>query len=208
MNAQQVLEERKTELTRRRNENSLLKRQMDALEEKMVELTENLTVGQEALSFLEDLANARRGSMKGRIESIITEALRLIYDDSYSSELTYSVKNNRSHLAIEMVRETKQGTVRRDMGGFGGGLADTMSVPLRLMVLMGAKQTDKVCILDECWKHIDPDRVELVARFLRILADRLDIQVVFLTHHPTMRDFADKVFEVKEVEGTSIVEIF
>jgi Fe-S cluster assembly ATPase SufC len=208
MNTQEILDKRKIELTRKRNENALLHRQMDAIEARMLELADQLNIRQEGLAFLEDLANARRGGMKGRIESIITEALRLIYDDSYQSQLNYSVKNNRSHLAIEMIRETKQGTVTRDMGGFGGGLADTMSVPLRLMVLLGAKQTDKVCILDECWKHIDPDRVELVAKFLRVLVDRLGIQVVFLTHHPTMRDFADRVYEVREFEGTSAIEVF
>lgn len=194
-------------MTRKQNENALLHRQLDALEEKMIKAAEQLALGQEGLSFLEDLANARRGSMKGRIESIITEALRLIYDDSYRAELTYSVKNNRSHLAIEMVRDTPDGEVRRDMGGIGGGVSDTMSVPLRLMVLMGAKQTDKVCVLDECWKHMDNERVEFVAKFVRVLSDRLNIQVVFLTHHSAMRSFADRVCEVTEDKGRSKVEV-
>ena len=208
MNAQQVLDERKAELTRKQNENALLQRQLDDLEEQILKLAGQVSLSQEALSFLEDLANGRRGAMKGKIEGIITEAQHLIYDDSYSTDLTYSVKNNRSHLAIEMVRETKKGTVRRDMGGFGGGMSDTMSVPLRLMVLMGAKQTDKVCFLDECWKHIDPDKVELVAKFLRVLVDRLGIQVVFLTHHQMMRGHADRVCEVSESGGKSNVEVF
>ena len=208
MDAQQVLKDRKAELTRKQNENALLHRQMDDLEKRMIAVAEQLAIGQESLAFLEDLANARRGSMKGRIESIITEALHLIYDDSYSAELSYTVKNNRSHLAIEMVRQTVQGEVRREMGGFGGGMADTMSVPLRLMVLMGTKQTDRVCILDECWKHMDDGRIELVAKFVRMLADRLNIQVIFASHHSIMRDYADRVYGVTEEDGKSKVEIF
>ena len=208
MNSQQILEDRKAELTRKQNENALLNRQLAGLEQKIIELAEKATLSQDALDFLEDLANSRRGQMKGKIEAIVTEAMHLIYDDSYSAELSYTVKNNRSHLDIEMVRNTTKGEVRRDMSGFGGGMADTMSVPMRLMVLMGAKQTDKVCLLDECWKHIDPDRVELVAKFVRVMADKLGIQTIFLTHHPLMRDYADRVCEITEDNGKSKVEMF
>ena len=208
MEVKHILENRQKELTRKQNENDLLYRQLKTFEEDILKLSEKALLSQEGLDFLGDLANGRRGQMKGKIENIITEAMHLIYDDTYSASLTYSIKNNRSHLEIEMLRQTKDGEVRRNMGGFGGGMADTISMPMRLMVLMGAKQTDKVCILDECWKHIDQERVELVAKFVRILADRLGIQVLFLTHHPLMRDFADRVVEVSEVDGKSVIEMF
>jgi Fe-S cluster assembly ATPase SufC len=165
-------------------------------------------LGQEALAFCEELANSRRGAMKGKIETVITEAVRLLYGDSYKVELAYTVKNNRSCLEIEMVRDTPAGEVRRDMGGFGGGVADTISVPMRLMVLMGSKQTDKVCVLDECWKHIDTERVELVGKFLRLLAERLGMQIILCSHHEKIQEFADRTYEVSENNGVSKVEAF
>jgi DNA repair exonuclease SbcCD ATPase subunit len=206
--ARQVLDERKKELARKQAENDLLKRQMDAMGQKILALTDSLKLGQEGLVFCEELANNRRGAMKGKIEGVITEAVRLIYGDTYRVELSYSVKNNRSCLEIEMVRETPAGEVRRDMGGFGGGMADTISVPLRLMVLIGSKQTDKVCILDECWKHMDLDRVELVGKFLRLLSDKLGMQIIMCSHHDKIRDFADRTYEVSETGGLSKVEAF
>ena len=203
----QVLEDRKKELARKQAENDLLNRQMSEMEKKILGLVNDLEVGQEALSFLTELANTRRGTMKGKIETVVTEALRLIYGDTYRVELTYGMKNNRSSLEIEMVRETPAGEVRRDMGGFGGGVADTISVPLRLMVLVGSKQTEKVCILDECWKHIDVGRIDLVGQFLRTLAEKLGMQVIFCTHHQALRDYADKVYDVSEKEAVSEVVV-
>jgi ABC-type glutathione transport system ATPase component len=158
------------------------------------------------LAFLTDLADGRRGAMKGKIESVVTEALRMIYGNSYRVELNYAFKNNRSSLEIEMVRETHIGDVRRDMSGFGGGVADTISVPLRLMVLCGSKQTDKVVILDECWKHIDPGRIELVGKFLRALSEQLGLQVLFATHHLPLQQFADRVYNTSEKDGKSNVK--
>lgn len=208
MQAQEVLEQRTKELTRKQSENDLLNRQIDAMEKKILDLTVNLALGQEGLSFLEELANGRRGAMKGKIESVITEAVQLIYGPSYKVELSYSFKNNRSCLEIEMVRATEQGEIRRDMGGFGGGMADTISVPLRLMVLMGSRQTDKVCVLDECWKHMDIQRIELVGKFLRLLVDKLGMQIVMCSHHEQLREFADRTYEVSELNGVSKVEVF
>lgn len=200
-----VLDSRKAELARKKAENDLLSRQISEMEERIVSLVGDLEVGQEASAFLEELANGRRGAMKGRIESVVTEALRMVYGDSYRVELSYGMKNNRSSLDIEMVRTTPEGDVKRDMGGFGGGVADTISVPLRLMVLVGSKQTDRVCVLDECWKHIDVVRIEMVGQFLRVLAERLGMQVVFCTHHQALRAYADRMYEVSEKSGVSKV---
>lgn len=207
MTAQQIFEDRTRALERKRNENDLLMRQIEECEKHILEMVEGLQLTKDALTFLTDLANGRRGTMKGKIESVVTEALRLIYGQSYKVELTYTVKNNRSNLEIEMVRDTSKGEVRRDMNGFGGGVADTISVPLRLMVLVGSKKTDKVCILDECWKHIDDSRIELVGKFLRALAEQLKMQIFFATHLLPLQQVADRVYQVSEKDGKSEVKV-
>jgi len=210
MKAHDVLIDRKDKLSKKQAENDLMHRQIAEMEKRILASVDSLEVGKEALTFLEELANSRRGHMKGKIESVITEAVQLIYGPTYKVELSYSVKNNRSCLEIEMVRPVAAGEIRRDMNGFGGGMADTISVPLRLMVLMGSKETDKVCILDECWKHIDTTRVELVGKFLRMLADKLNVQLLFCSHHDIMTDFSDKTYRVDldEVEGKSSIDVF
>jgi len=202
------LKTRQDTLATKQAENALLERQLQENEEKMLELAEQVGLAQESLAFLEDVANSRRGSMKGKIEDVVTEALQLIYGQKYRVELVYTVKNNRSHLAIEMVRDIPEGEVRRDpTEGAGGGVSDTISVPLRLMVMLGSRQTDKVCILDECWKHVDPERVELVGQFLKVLTERLGIQVLLCSHHITMRTYADQTYEVSEIEGRSELSV-
>jgi len=202
------IDERRKDVERRKAENGLLKRQIAAAEVKIEELVKEMGVSSDALSFLEQLAGGRRGVMKGKIEKVVTDALRLIYGPSYSVQLSYSMKNNRSHLDIEMTRDTEAGEVKRNMSGFGGGVSDTISVPLRLMVLMGSGGTDKVCALDECWKHVDNDRIELVGKFLRVMADKLGIQVLLCSHHDAVRSFADRTYEVSENEGVSLVEAY
>ena len=205
--AHNLLSSRKTELSRKQSENALLIRQVSSMEQRILALVASLGVAKEALGFLTNFADSRRGSMKGKIESVVSEALRLIYGDSYGVSLSYGFKNNRSSLEIEMVRNTTAGEVRRDMGGFGGGVADTISVPLRLMVLVGSRKTDRVVILDECWKHLDLERIESVGKFIRALAEQLGMQVLFVTHHQQLQGYADRVYQFSEVDGKSVVKV-
>ena len=205
--AHNLLSSRKSELSRKQSENCLLNKQISIAEQRILALVASLGIAKEALSFLTEFADTRRGSMKGKIESVVSEALRLIYGDSYKVELSYGFKNNRSSLEIEMVRNTSIGEVRRDMGGFGGGVADTISVPLRLMVLVGSRKTDKVVILDECWKHIDGERIELVGKFIRALSEQLGMQVIFCTHHVSLQGYADRQYNFSEQDGKSAVKV-
>jgi hypothetical protein len=207
MNIETKLKERQDKLTQLRNENALLERHAREFEDKVLKAAEEMQIATEALTFLEEVANSRRGSMKGRIESVLTEALQLVYGPQRKIELTYAVKNNRSHLSFELVKETKAGEVRRILDGTGTGLgvSDTVSVPLRLLVLLGSKKSDRVCLLDECYKHVSPELVPLVVQFLHVLTGRLGMQVVLLSHHQQVRGEVDAAYEVKEGPETSEV---
>ncbi len=208
MDIYQALTDRQTELARKQTENKLLDRQAREAEDRMIQAAEEMQVSTEALEFLEEIANSRRGAMKGRIEAVLTEALCLVYGPGRKVELAYSVKGNRSHLAFELVKDTPAGEVRRNIDGTGCGLgvSDTVCVPLRLLVMLGSKQTDRVCVLDECYKHVNPEKVPLVSEFLKTLCERLGVQIILLSHHELIREDAEVAFEVGVVNGTSTVK--
>ena len=201
----QIVNERRKALERKKGENELLQRQIDDRKTKMLEAADSLVLGQEALQFVEDVANSRRGAMRGRIESIVSEALQIIYGRNYTVELGYEVKNNRSFMDVKLVLQTPAGEVRRTMDGFGGGVSDTISIPLRLLVLLGCRKTDMVCVLDEAYKHIGNDQVESVASFLSEISKMLGFQIIFCSHHEAMESFSDKTFTVKHDGDKSVV---
>ncbi len=207
MDVYQTLKQRQDTLLKKQAENSLLDRQAREAEDRMLKATEEMQISTEALQFLEEIANTRRGAMKGRIEGVLTEALCLVYGPGRKVELAYGVKNNRSNLAFEVVKDTPAGEVRRNIDGTGCGLgvSDTVSVPLRLLVMLGSKQTDRVCVLDECYKHVNPEKVPLVSEFLRTLCGRLGVQILLLSHHEAIREEADVAFEVSLDKGCSRV---
>jgi DNA repair exonuclease SbcCD ATPase subunit len=186
--------------------NDLIRIGIENNNKKIATSADELKINQDALQFLEDLANSRRNSMKGKIEAVITEALALVYGPEYSVELMYDIKNNRSFLDIELIKQTANGEIRRNMSGFGGGVSDCISVPLRLLVLLGSKQTGRICILDECYKHVDPERIEFVSKFIQEIAKKLNIQIIICSHHSAMKDSADVVYEISDNNGESVLK--
>ncbi len=200
------IQDRTQQLVAKKAENKFINGEISTNADRMRVNGEQLETCKGALVFLETLANSRRSTIKTKIESVLTEAIKMIYGEQYHVELVYSVKNNRSHMDIEVVKKTPLGIVQRTMEGFGGGISDCLSVPLRLLVLLGSKQSDKVCILDEAYKHVDVDRVENVANFIKNIAKKLGVQIILLSHHEAMVSVADSVFQIKDDNGKSLIK--
>ena len=96
-----------------------------------------------------------------------------------------------------MVRKCADGmVVKRQIDGFGGGVADTMALPLKLIVLLNDGEFDKVLITDEPGKHLDKERVVKFAEFLKEVSHRLGVQIIMSSHWDAMKDAADTVHRV------------
>jgi len=207
-NLREAFDERFLEFTKKQAHNDVLDKQINDNENRLLKNVEELGIGQEAIQFLEDVANSRRSLMKNKIEGVVTEALRLIYGQNYHVELLYDVKNNRSFLDIEVVKKTENGDIRRNMTGFGGGVSDSISVPLRLLVLIGSRKTDSVCVLDEAYKHVDLKKIDLVGEFLSNICEKLSIQTILCSHHERMDFYADKIHNIEDCDGKSVIHTF
>ena len=196
------LEERRKSYVERKAANDYLKSERDKFIAKSEQVGKSLDISRAASEFLVSVANQRRSGSRAAIEKAATDALSSIYGDDYSVRLDASQKANRSNLDVVVVRKTPDGVVERGIEGVGGGVADTVSLPLRLMVLAGS-DTDKVAVLDECWKHLDVNRIGNVGKLLKNISNGLKMQIIFATHHHGLEKYADRIYEVSEDEGVS-----
>jgi hypothetical protein len=65
------------------------------------------------------------------------------------------MKRNKTSVDIYLTKHTKLGDIVRKQGGFGGGVSDVISLPLKLLVLLALQTNDKILIADEPGKHMD-----------------------------------------------------
>jgi DNA repair exonuclease SbcCD ATPase subunit len=186
------------------------KRKLQALQklnQEKADLIHNIDVRVQTIDFIEAVASNERNSVKEKVEKLITSCLHEVYDDSYSVEFDYGMKNSKTSVDIYIVRKCDDGMiVKRTIDGIGGGVADTVSLPLKLIVLMNDNDCDKVLFVDEPGKHLDTTRVQNFAKFLKIISEKLNVQIIMSSHHECMNDYADNIHKVTLNSSISEVE--
>ena len=172
-------------------------KKLDALEKERDATIKNIDARVEAINFIEGVASQERVAVKEKVEKLITDCLHEVYDDSYSVEFDYGVKGNKTSVEISMVRKCADGmVVKRQIDGFGGGVADTIALPLKLIVLLNDGECDKVLVTDEPGKHLDTTRVAKFAKFVQKISHKHDVQIIMSSHWDVMKDASDTVHRV------------
>lgn len=184
-----------------------MKKRLDELNREKANLIQTIDTRVATIDFVETVASNTRLGVKTKVENLITSCLKEVYDDTYSIVFDYGVKNNKTSVEIYIVRNCADGVVvKRTIDGMGGGVADTVSVPLKLIVLMNDKDSDKVLFADEPGKHLDKERVVKFGAFLKDIADKLGVQIIMTTHHESMNDFADNIHKVSLPDSVTEIE--
>lgn len=188
-------------------ENEKLESEIERLNQRNSLLFNDIDNGLKAIELIESVASFERSAIKSKIESVVSNALSLIYGDEHRIEIDYSLKRNRTCVDISYLKNTNSGEVKRAMGGFGGGVADTMSLPLKLLILLSSNVSDRILVADEPGKHIDVNRIEKFGEFLHELSSKLGIQLIICTHHEALKDYADNVYAVSITKDTNVSSV-
>lgn len=200
------IEDIKKNLIIEKNNNEILNKKISILEKDIETHKNNLKLGIESIDFIEKCANHERSIVKDKVESVITDALKEIYGNEYSILFDYSMKRNKTSVDIYLTKHTKFGDIVRKQDGFGGGVSDVISLPLKLLVLMALKNNSKILIADEPGKHMD-ERIDKFGFFLKNVSEKLHIQLIVLTHHESLSEFADSVYNVSiKDQITTLIE--
>lgn len=192
----------KNSIETRIRSNQIYRDEIREKEQLILETSKKLNVVKNLSLIVEGLALQKRNAYKSSIEAVVTEVLHTLYGKEYSFHLSYCLKNNRSCLEIEVRKTYDSGyTVRRDMSGHGGGVSDSVSIPLRLLILKGSPDVGDILFLDEAYKHVDLNMAETVGLFLKSLCEKMGMQIIMLSHHESILQQAETGFYLENREG-------
>jgi len=194
-------EELKESIETRIRSNQVYKKEIKEKEDLIVGNTERLNVVRTLFNTIEDLSLNKRNLYKNRIETVVTEVLKTLYGEEYSFEMSYGDKNNRSFLDIEVKKQYGDYAVKRDMSGHGGGISDSISIPLRVLILKGSQDVGDILFLDEAYKHVDTSISENVGLFLRQLCEKMQMQIIMLSHNEDILQQAERGFYLENRNG-------
>ena len=182
----------------KRNSFNEKKKHLDEINEQIQTILKEIDLDVDSINLFEKVATENRMSVKQKVESLINKALHHVYGDEYGIEFEYGISSNKTAVEVKIVKNLQDGTVvKREFSGNGLGVADLVSFPLKLMVLLSSgDDIEAILVADEPGKHMDEDRAEKFAKFLSLICVELNIQMIVCSHWSVMKEYAHNIINV------------
>ena len=148
---------------------------------------------EQAQVLLQTVASETQNQLRLVLEDIVNTGLETCFPETYNAHIDFV--NRRGKIECDIYLHDRNGNRVDPLEDNGGGLADIVSFSLR-MASWTIGQTDNVIVLDEPFKFLSAELRPLAGELLKSLSDKLQLQIIFVTHDPEMVEIADRVFRV------------
>lgn len=157
-----------------------------------------------ARALVQQAALDTQESLRVRLESVVTTALRAVFKDKQLEfRITFETKRGRTEALLEVGED---GQYSHPMETHGGGVVDVVSFALRV-AFWSIDQSRPVLVLDEPMKFLSRDLVPNAAEMVRMLSQKLGLQIIMVSHIEEFIDGADRVFRISRRGNQSFVEL-
>ena len=133
--------------------------------------------------------------------NLLTEALTKIFEKNIKFQI--QLENYRNQPAINVLI-TEDGNVLDPQKSCGGGMNDIISLVFKVIFVYLAKGLQTI-VLDESLKFLSKEYLEQASAFLRQMCDKLDMQIILVSHKENLQFSADKVITIDKQRGKSLI---
>jgi len=205
-NKKDLINKRQNRISEKRGEKNIRETEIKEKKNRCKVVTLLIELWEKVVGLLQKLADSSRLQVKGRIEFLVTEAIRSVLRDNYLDfRVNFEVKRNNNECDF-VIWDSFNNKELDILNSFGGGLVDAISVALRLILseLYKSKVSGPI-ILDEVGKFISDDLQEFFGLFLKELSRRLGRQIIMISHKERILESADKIIRIVRVDNESAV---
>ena len=183
----------------------LLIEQQDAEIMRSAEATRTLELNEKVQRLLQLTSEFARQQAKSRIEEIVTSALTVVFGKDYKFRLSLEVRSNRPEVDYWLESEGIVTQLKPPDYDRGGGVADVVSLALRLAVTELSEVRGPV-FLDEVGKHVSAEYAPNVAYFLKEYSGKFGRQMILITHNEALAEIGEVSLAVSQTNGKSVVK--
>ncbi len=171
---------------------------------KRAEDADNIAViYKQAQVILQNAADGIQNAIRTALTSLCTAALKDVFHDK---DVSFGIEFHQQKNATVVEMYIEEDGIRYDpLESRGHGMADLLTFALRVSVLALQPTLRKVLILDEPFTRISEEYRDRAIEFVKEVSAKTGVQIILVTHIPELARNADKVFNVKMVDGISCV---
>lgn len=149
------------------------------------------------------LIDAEVGAGVKAVEGLLSEGLSAVFSDQEIS-VRSEVKVSRGKVSVELITQQVQpdGTVTEGStnDAFGGAVTTVQSILLRLTVV-ARRGLRPLLLLDESLPAFDANYVDAMGKFLRLLCERMNADILLVTHNTALVEAAHKAYRIKRTKN-------
>ena len=194
----EIKEKLNTLKVKKQSNEELLKSRKQRLEEIKTETEEVL----KSISVCQSVATEVQKQLSVKIDTIVNLALATCFGDEYTFKLNYVPARGKTEVEFLLLQNSKE---IDPMNQNGGGLIDILCFALRVAVF-NISHTDDVMVFDEPFRFVSKGLREKVAEVVHTFSERLNIQIIEVTHVEELMDNSDRRFIIKKINGVSNAE--
>jgi chromosome segregation ATPase len=137
------------------------------------------------------------------IESLQSEGVRAVFNDQdIAVRADVEVSRGKVNVSLVTSQRKENGDLIEGLAldGFGGAVSTVQSILLRLAIIF-RRGLRPVLFLDETLPAFDDRYVHSMASFLKTLCKRMGVDILLVTHNPTLVDAGDRAYRIRRDKG-------
>jgi len=173
--------------------------------DKLKQLQTDLFSFEKARAIMQLVAKETQEQLEYKISELVSLGLSAIFDNPYELVLNYEIKRGKTEADLLFKRGEN---VVKPMLASGGGAVDVAAMGLRIAIWsLKSPRTRNTIVMDEPFRFLSKQHQVKAGQLLSEISSKLGIQIIMVTHNQEFISAADKVFNVKKVNGISKVEV-
>lgn len=186
----------KTQVERWRGQAELLDRQAEETQRAHAALTHDAEIHKEALVILQSLEKKWRGAFEQALATVVSEGLSAVF----GRPITISIESKLARgVASVNITMTDGDVTTSILGAEGGSVVNVVSFLLRVLLTISVRPPlRRLLVLDEPFSHVSTEYRPALCQLLREMAQRLEIQIVLVSHEEELADAAIVTYLVEK----------
>jgi len=189
----------KRDAIKKRDSKLYLEQRLAILQQSISVAESRLRAAEKARIVIQEVAKSVQQNLEFHIENIVSSSLDAVFPDPIKFVVRFESRRGKSECDL-LFEENGNEYSPLDDSSFGS--VDVASCTLRLSVWCLDKNRPTM-IMDEPFRHVSPDMQHKVSDMIKMVSEKLGVQILMVSHAEDINVAADRIFNVGKESGES-----
>lgn len=149
-------------------------------------------------AYFNKIVDSKRKEIIDKVINLVSFGLQTVLEDSTVRLMVSSkIQRNQKFYSFTLEQNGRETSI---VNAVGGGVINLLSFLLHV-VLLAVSSNRKILILDEPFSAVSENYRENIGEFLKLLAEKTNIQFIIVSHQNEINEAADVLYNIRSVNG-------